>query len=800
MSLYRKLREISLDAGNQYGGKAARLGEAAQLHCPVLPGVVLSADLYHRFMRQGGLRGEVSTILATMQPTTLTHFQAAEWAIESAFRVRRVPDEVVESIRQAWWSLGGGPVAVRSSATNEDSPRQSFVGQHATYLNVDNEESLVEAVVGCWRSLFSAKALSYARHFNVDLLNSSMAVLLQPMIRPVSQGVLLTVDPITGDADVFLLEIQSGPWKGLYRLDPYLGGEGNVPFEDRLRELGLLLDEHGHGYQAIEWAVDEGDRLCFLRVRPVTKSPPYLPLRGQDVGAGRGTLELASPPDHDSRSLSPFSWYHRSRSPRLNAAYFWDVSPLFHMCADRDEFYLCGYPYERRYPFPDIMRQRWGPLKGLVYALRCLYAARGLGRDCEALDREERSRLDTLNERDLAALSPAELAEQLREVMSLHERFWAQCGKLGNVDDVLFEVLGRLHEWWLHEPLDYRDLVWSPDDRHTKAEETLCDLARAEYAHVDERERAFGSFFRTHRHLFVSDNPLATWQDICDLTVDRKTAWHRFLAWGEKSEPSLREQHVEHKAERDRRERDILRRLGRLQRVIYTQVLEMARGYGVLVSNCHDAVTLCRLMERDVVWEVGRRLYVQGAITSCASARLLSSLEILNWLEGDLATDELVRAISGREEIYRRWRRYTPPDRIEVEGRRSGEAEEVPDNALGGQAISPGVAQGSVRIVDTLGEASEVRPGDVLVCRKLLFELSPLFDVVSAVVAEQGGVLDHAAVLAREYGVPAVFGVRGATSELREGERVRVDGKRGLVVPHVPGERDYLADMKALEG
>ncbi|MFO7917502.1 MAG: PEP/pyruvate-binding domain-containing protein [Anaerolineae bacterium] len=781
-----------------YGGKAARLGEATQLGCPVLPGVALSTELYQRFMQQGGLQGEISTILATMQPSALAHFQAAEWAIESAFRTRRVPDEVVEVIHRAWRALGRGPVAVRSSATNEDSPRQSFVGQHATYLDVDDEEDLVETVVGCWKSLFSAKALSYARHFDVDLLNSSMAVILQPMIHPLSRGVLLTVDPIIGDADVFVLEIQNGPQAGIYRLEPYADGEEKVRFGGRLRELGMLLDEHWHAYQAVEWAVDEGDRLCLLRIRPVTKSPPYLPLRGEDMGAGEETLTLAAPPDHDPRALSPFSWYHRSRSPRLNAIHFRDVNPLFHTCSDRDEVYLCGYLYERRYPFRDIVRQKEGPVTPL-YILRCLYAARGLGREYEALDQEKRPRLGALNARDLVTLSLTELAGQLREVMTLHERFWAQCGKLGNVDDVLFDILCQFHEWWLNESLDCKDLVWTSEGRRTKAEEAFSDMARAEYADIEEREEAFEAFFHTHRFLFVPHKPLAEWRDICDLGADRERAWARFLAWGRGDASSLSEQNAQRETDRDRTERDILKRLGRVRGAIYAKVLEMARAYRVLVADCRDAVVLCRLLEQDVVREVGRRLYIRGAITSWEHVRLLSSLEILNWLGDSLGTDELLQAISQREKTRRHWSRYAPPAEMGGEDRTAGEVEAVPDNALCGQAVSPGVAKGPVRVVDTLGEASEVRPGDVLVCRELLFALSPLFNIISAVVAEKGGLLDHAGVLAREYGLPAVFDVHEATDDLREGERIKVDGNRGIVVPRSPRERDYLEDMEALD-
>ena len=105
-----------------------------------------------------------------------------------------------------------------------------------------------------------------------------------------------------------------------------------------------------------------------------------------------------------------------------------------------------------------------------------------------------------------------------------------------------------------------------------------------------------------------------------------------------------------------------------------------------------------------------------------------------------------------------------------------------PGTILRGRAVSPGLTHGRARIVNTLGEATNVLPGEILVCREPLFELSPLFSVVSGVVTENGGLLDHAAVLAREYGVPAVFGIDGATGRIRMGEELRLDANNGIVL------------------
>lgn len=786
MGLFRPLRDVSLRDLTECGGKAARLGEAIQLGCPVLPGVVFPTPLYRRFMRQGGLQGEIASILATMQPSTMTHFQAAEWAIQSAFRVRRMPDEARHAIAEAWRSLGGGPVAVRSSATNEDSPEQSFVGQHATYLNVDSEETAVAAVAGCWTSLFSAKALSYAQRFGVDLLSSSMAVLMQPMIATSSRGALFTVDPISGTPDVFVLEVLEGPEAGVYSLDPYERRPEESRLWGQLRKVGLLLDEHLASYQAIEWSVAEDDRLLLLRIRPVTGVPSHLPLSGADVGAGRGPLELVCRPDCTPRATRPHSWYHRSRASRLNAAHFGSVNRLFAPYSGRDDFYLCGYLYSRwrRFPFPGLGSEA-GSLRRFVHGLRRLHAARTLDREYRILLCDERPRLDTLSQRDISVLSRHELSGHLQEVMALHEAFWEECGRLAQTVDALTEALCQLHEHWLHDSRDCQALLWTGDDQLTRCSEELCELARREPANETRHEEAFRAFFRRYRHLFLGERPLAQWQDTCALQAREARAREALHEWLDNDQPSLRTQNAAHAAERDMAERRTFSRLGLVRRAVYRYVLSVARRYAPLRTNLEEPALLCRLLERDVVCEVGDRLRLDGLVSDRDDACLLGCREIIDWLEGRTQSEELVRLVTERKDLLRRWSRYAPPsvlaDEIKPPAIEIG-LTGPPENILRGRAVSPGLTLGRARIVNTLGGATNVLPGEVLVCREPLFELSPLFSIVSGVVAEKGGLLDHAAVLAREYGIPAVFGVEDATSRIRTGDELRIDANNGVVV------------------
>ena len=107
-------------------------------------------------------------------------------------------------------------------------------------------------------------------------------------------------------------------------------------------------------------------------------------------------------------------------------------------------------------------------------------------------------------------------------------------------------------------------------------------------------------------------------------------------------------------------------------------------------------------------------------------------------------------------------------------------ASDVPSE-LRGNAGSPGKVVGTARIVRSLDEAERLHPGDVLVAEFTAPPWTPLFATVSAVVTDAGGILSHCAVVAREYGIPAVVGTGRATATIRDGQQVEVDGNAGLV-------------------
>lgn len=251
------------------GGKGASLASMTQQNLPVPGGFAVPADVLANSVDEVELRN-----LARAKD----HAAAMKLVEETA----QVPSEVID----AYNALGGGKVAVRSSASAEDSEAASYAGQQETYLNVVGDDAVRKAVIDCWASFFSERALFY-RGQKGSLEDLRMAVVVQKMVDAEKAGVAFSIHPVTRRKDRMLIEAVYGLGEqvvsGEVTPDHYVvdrrGREkksdtphGGVLEADELAKLAALavnLEEHYGMPQDIEWAIFEAE-VFLLQSRPVT--------------------------------------------------------------------------------------------------------------------------------------------------------------------------------------------------------------------------------------------------------------------------------------------------------------------------------------------------------------------------------------------------------------------------------------------------------------------------------------------------------------------------------------------------
>jgi pyruvate, water dikinase len=251
------------------GGKGASLAAMTREGLPVPAGFVVPADVLEECVDGERLR-------------ELVRAQRHEEARALVLAAEPPRDEIAA----AYERLGGGPVAVRSSACAEDSEAASFAGQQETYLHVEGADQVCARVVDCWASFFSERALFYrARKGSLDDL--AIAVVVQKMVEPEKSGVLFTADPIQRRRDRMVVEAVFGLGEqvvsGAVTPDHYVVDRGGAVKRESLRhggvlsgeelaklaELGRGLEERFGGPQDVEWAIAD-DRVYLLQSRPIT--------------------------------------------------------------------------------------------------------------------------------------------------------------------------------------------------------------------------------------------------------------------------------------------------------------------------------------------------------------------------------------------------------------------------------------------------------------------------------------------------------------------------------------------------
>lgn len=188
------------------GGKGANLGEMFHAGIPVPGGFIVTADAYFKFLEVAKLVDKIPQYLENLDVNDSEELQEVSKLIKSKISNSSVPADMIDEIKRAYRKLGGGPVAVRSSATAEDLPEASFAGQQSTFLNVQGEDEVTAAIQACWASLFEPRAIFYRHEHGFDHLKVGIAVPVQTMVQSEVSGVLFTVEPLTSDRTKILVE------------------------------------------------------------------------------------------------------------------------------------------------------------------------------------------------------------------------------------------------------------------------------------------------------------------------------------------------------------------------------------------------------------------------------------------------------------------------------------------------------------------------------------------------------------------------------------------------------------------
>lgn len=205
-------KEIHFEDVNIVGGKGANLGEMYNLGIPVPNGFVVTSTAYFQFIKDNNLKKVIGDILKTMDVDQPDQLLSASKKIKSIIKKSPLPESLAFEIMSSYKKLSGfmgivnAPVAVRSSATAEDSADASFAGQQETFLNVIGEANVVNRVRDCWASLFTPRSIFYRVKKKYDHFKVGVAVPIQKQIQSEISGIMFTVNPVSNNKNQIIVE------------------------------------------------------------------------------------------------------------------------------------------------------------------------------------------------------------------------------------------------------------------------------------------------------------------------------------------------------------------------------------------------------------------------------------------------------------------------------------------------------------------------------------------------------------------------------------------------------------------
>jgi rifampicin phosphotransferase len=820
--LVTRINAVGRDDLELAGGKGANLGELMRAGFPVPDGFIISTEAYATVVADAGLAEVIAAGLDAGDDGA---------TIRAAFENLTIPDGLASVIISAYADIGRGPVAVRSSATAEDLAVAAFAGQQDTYLNVIGDAAVLDAVRLCWGSLWTERAVVYRRRQQIESGKLRIAVVVQRMVDAEFAGVMFTANPITGARDEIVVDANPGLGEavvsGLVTPDHYVldsGGEvrehipgrreviirsasdgsgvtrsseadlGTATLPDKvltdLARLGRSVGAHFGRPQDVEWAYT-GGRIWLVQARPMTALPPP-PLKLTRLQRKMGTQLL------DYMSVRPH--------PLDMTAW---IKPGIGLMVERMLGEIAGIRVDISEALPerDGVVERFIPPRPRPTRRTPIALARIPGRirryDPARWTEDSRYRQFEQAFGELITLDPRELS--WAELFGVVRRTLAATDL---VTDLRVDYLPRSGYALLQlravltalrQPQLFGTLTAGARTRTEDANRALAELAaqvrtdpalRDAFNQLDpptlKRRLDQDSQFAGLRLALARFLDEYGQRETVSPIVMSAPTWidDPALALGvikvlvaERPESTATRSSAE--AERRLLDHRLLRSPGRRAAVL--RLLEAARAGVTFREDSHFHATRAIPILRRTLLEAGRRLAAAGALSEAEDVFHLR----LEELEAVTDPDGLTAAEADRLRAAARDRAKRRADLAGVPMLSAASLLDPTtadhDALVSGIGASRGRASGPARIIKEPAEFGLMRSGDVLVCPYTNPAWTPLFQRAVGVVVDSGGIGSHAAIVAREYGIPAVMGTVTGTTVLTDGQQITVDGDSGRV-------------------
>lgn len=734
------------------------------------------------------------------------------------------------------------PVAVRSSANIEDGIDNSFAGMFSTYLNLNSVKEVIDAIEKVWQETFSIEVKGYCSSHGLEIDSLQMAVIIQEMVAADYAGVCFTVNPMTGVDTEVVIEACAGLGdrlvSGVITPDRYtVSWDNNLKTKSTLvsEDLILHLAKQGRELQAkfgqpqdIEFAIT-GSNIYFLQSRPVTAiNYAYnlglwttSDLRDGGVSSGAGSPMMMSMYSRILNQSMPsylneMGLVSQSKADQIQWAKVFYGRLFWNLGAVKSAFSkLPGY-VESHFD-KDLSVEPVYEGEGVVTPTNIVTIAKAtptIVKFPNMVNRQIKTNkkiIKKCSDWENRYMSVDYSLLNLQEVFSFYKEIYSEV--FPNVERNYFKTIYLTSSLRLDFKSKVEGLakngteinvnrlisqlkplkVMEPNDRllglaklveNKEAVITILKRVIVGKESIDKQisfnsEMSFWQGLKVflHDYYFHSTRELdirvPRWSEdssfVCQILIS-------LLSQGEwsHSKIDLKGQETDHLIQAIKR-RPVLGVFPRSTRS-WLRSLELLREMTWLREEMRDCSTRVYFWVRKCVLEVAKRLDWNEDIFN------LKDFQLLDLVEGRVTLAQAKEFAFENKKYCDGFLKYKAPN--EIGSPWSGKkkvSRKNQENQMLGIGASQGVVTGTARVLKSLNQVNEFTSGEILIAPYTDPGWTPLFSLASAVVTENGGLLSHAALVSREFQLPAVLAISDATEVIKTGDRLRVDGGLGTV-------------------
>ncbi|KHD37458.1 phosphoenolpyruvate synthase [Clostridium acetobutylicum] len=825
--------EVSQELGN----KAKSLIEMRREGFRVPDGFVIDSNTYKEIISYNEKEEDIKNILSTINKSNI---DVLSIKLASIFDDFVIMDSLVNEIDKRLKK--GVKYAVRSSGLKEDLDNLSFAGQYSTFLNIDGIQEIKKAIIDCYKSMYTKGVLSYFIDNNLEVRELEMAVIVQEMVQSEKSGVAFTVNPITGIDKEMVVEVTEGlgeaivsgqvvPERYIYNWfeDKYEYSETNslLSKEELEKIMNTALNIQMHfGYPSdIEFAIEK-DKLYILQVRAITKIK-YSKIKDEWTTANfKDSGVSASVCTPAMWSLYEYIWETVLKKFILQS----------NILKEKELNRLGDMFYGRPYWNMSVVKKAMGKIPGYKeidfdneFGVKITYKGEGNTTKLTPASIIKVIRI-VLAQRKIVKNHNKNLEAYKNEILGKYSKYikdyeteyslkefetiWYDLIKddyltsqgtyfwqifINTIHQTIFknkilkyldksqylDLIGGLNEVSHLRPFyDMWDITrniikdensfsfWNSStveeikDEYYKNTEKyfMIDFKKYvnNYGHHSKKELdvTYPCYFEDVDTLIKMFKDTILLDDSYSPRNDKKRQIERYTRQIENIKEKVS----------DKKYRRIIKEVEKMREMLWWR------------EEFRDMTTKFYYIIRIYTLKLAKLYKVYDIIEDEDDIWYLKIFDIWDFIDGRKTKQEIKAIVLRNRKYYQSFRNFENENEIGTKFEGINESNKVASNKIIGVGCNNGIVTGTARVIEDLEEIETLKVGDILITKFTDTGWTSKFAMLKGIVTEYGGLLCHAAIVSREYGMPCIVCAHNATKLIKDGSKISINGTTGEII------------------